>query len=283
MLPKQPMARQGKARSNWASPQAPQWTNWRDYWFQYYMKTWKSVINHIRVNKGTLAQDHLDHLQGQVKNDEETWNDPVEEDNHQFTAAQQAALQQVVHSAIANVSKTTSLSPYLIHPQGIAQCVKLRRVSILAPRPPRVQAPPPNLKALEPPSTSPKKCRCGSSSSSSSCERKWCRRSPSYSPRKTHRHKRLRQWTYHRHATHRTSTRHCSVKHCLPILKKVRKSIKRGEFVDLSRLLAEHMAMTGTLGNHSSKAETSGVLRVWRHGSKPGDCMLQYSQQQSHS
>lgn len=280
MLPKRPTARQGKACSNWASPQAPQWTSWWDYRFQYYVNTWKSVINHIRVNKGTLAQDHLDHLQGQVNNDEETWNDPVEEDNHQFTAAQ-----QVVHSAIANVSKTTSLSPYLIHPPGLDQCVKLRRVSILAPRPPQVQAPPPppNLQALEPPSTSPKKRRCGSSSSSSSCERKWCRRSPSYSSRKTHRRKRLRQWAYHRHATHRTSTRHRSVKHCLPILKKVRKSIKRGEFVDLSRLLAEHMAMTGTLGNHSSKAETSGVLRAWRHGSKPGDCMLQYSQQQSHS
>ena len=110
MLPKWPTARQGKARSNWASPQAPQWTSWSDYRCQYYMNTWKNVINHIRVVKGTLAQAHLDHLQGQVNEDEETWNDPIEEDNHQFSAAQQAALQQVVHSATANVSKTTSLS-----------------------------------------------------------------------------------------------------------------------------------------------------------------------------
>ena len=62
-------------------------------------------------NKGTLALALLDHLQGQVNGEDKTsTNDPIEEDNHPFTAAQQAALQQVVQSALANVSKTTSPS-----------------------------------------------------------------------------------------------------------------------------------------------------------------------------
>ena len=62
-------------------------------------------------NKGTLAQALLDHLQGQANGDEETsTNDPTEEDNHPFTAAQQAALRRVVQSALANASKTTSPS-----------------------------------------------------------------------------------------------------------------------------------------------------------------------------
>ena len=42
-------------------------------------------------NKSTLAQALLDHLHGQVEGEETLTDDPVEGDNHPFTAAQQAA------------------------------------------------------------------------------------------------------------------------------------------------------------------------------------------------
>ena len=199
-------------------------------------------------------------------------------DSKEFTPAQQAALKRAFQTMLNQGTSTPRRtgSPTLSQPSVILQRVELTAEQRHAQRD-HTQRPTRKRRRHSPtPSSNSPSSDLESASSSSEPYRKRSKRqhrhsrhrrhSPSSSPSPISRGSRKRKWP---HSSH----------HRLPVPRKVQRAVRGGEFIDLSDLLAEHLAMTGSSANKrgaGKKALTRQItdLETWLEAWSIYACML---------